>query len=116
MHLHRAWFLLLLLAATPVRTQEGQSFSAEANLVRVPVLVRDAAGQAVLGLHAEDFLVEDDGVAQTVHLDAAQEPRPVSLMIAIQCGRRAKREFGRMGGLASMLDPVLSNPDNEAAL
>jgi VWFA-related protein len=37
-------------------------------------------------------------------------------MIAVQTGRRARREFNRMSTLATMLDPVLSNPDNEAAL
>src|SRR5690242_8489050 len=37
-------------------------------------------------------------------------------MIAVQCGRRAKRESGRIDGLASMLDPVLANPENEAAV
>jgi len=31
-------------------------------------------------------------------------------------GRRANREFGRMAGLAAMLDPVLSGRQNEAAL
>jgi hypothetical protein len=70
----------------------------------------------VYGLHAEDFIIEDNGVAQTVHLNEGAEPEPLSIMIAVQCGRRAKREFERITGLASMLDPVLSNADNEAAL
>src|SRR5450432_1607355 len=30
--------------------------------------------------------------------------------------RRANREFSRLTGLSSMLDPVLSNPNNEAAV
>jgi hypothetical protein len=38
------------------------------------------------------------------------------LVIAVQTGRRAEREFGRMAGLAAMLDPVLSGGRNEAAL
>ena len=108
-------WLTLGVLAVPVAAQE-QTFSAQANLVKVPVLVRDANGQAVLGLHAQDFIIEDDGVAQTVRLDESDDPAPLSLMIAVQCGRRAEREFGRMAGLASMLDPVLNNPDNEAAL
>ena len=37
-------------------------------------------------------------------------------MIAVQCGRRARREFDRMRGLPSMLEPVLSQPDTETAL
>jgi VWFA-related protein len=110
------WIVWLSLTIAPVRGQDQQRFSAQANLVRVPTLVRDASGLAVLGLHAQDFIIEDDGVPQAVHLDEAAESAPVSLMIAVQCGRRANRESGRIAGLASMLDPVLSNPDNEAAV
>ena len=106
--------MVVLVLAAAAWGQE--QFSSRANLVPVPTLVRDATGNAVLGLKAEDFIIEDDGVAQTVHLDDAAESQPVSLMIAVQTGRRAEREFGRMAGLAAMLDPVLSNPDNEAAL
>ncbi len=96
--------------------QPEPSFRSQTNLVPVPTLVRDAAGKAVYGLHAEDFIIEDDGVEQAVHLDEVVEAEPISLVIAVQCGRRADREFGRMAGLAAMLDPVLSGPRNEAAL
>jgi VWFA-related protein len=108
--------LLLLLTITLTQAQQGPSFSARANLVPVPTLVRDASGGAVYGLHAEDFIIEDNGVPQLVHLDEAAQAEPISLMIAVQRGRRANREFGRIRTLASMLDPVLSNEQNEAAL
>ncbi|HKW17902.1 MAG TPA: VWA domain-containing protein [Terriglobales bacterium] len=96
--------------------QQQPSFTARSNLVPVPALVRDANGNAVYGLHAEDFILEDDGAPQTVHLEESAEPEPLSIMIAVQRGRRANREFGRIGTLASMLDPVLTDEDNEAAL
>ncbi len=84
--------------------------------MRVPTLVRDASGAIVSGLRTADFTIEDDGVPQAVSLDEAAESEPVSLMIAVQCGRRAAREFARIEGLSAMLDPVLSNPENEAAV
>src|SRR5271154_2150792 len=105
---------LLFFGSAP--SQQVPTFSSQGNVVPVPTLVRDARGNAVYGLHAQDFMIEDDGVEQTVHLDEAQEPEPISLIIAVQCGRRATREFGRMTGLAAMLDPVLNNPQNEAAV
>jgi len=104
-------FLTVLLPA-----QENPNFASRANLVPVPTLVRDTAGNAVYGLHAEDFIIEDDAVPQTVHLDEAAEDEPLSLVIAVQRGRRANREFGRISTLASMLGPILSDQNNEAAL
>ena len=106
-----AIFLTVLLPA-----QENPRFTSRANLVPVPTLVRDAAGNAVYGLHAEDFIIEDDAVPQTVHLDEVAENEPLSLVIAVQRGRRANREFSRISTLASMLDPILSDQNNEAAL
>jgi VWFA-related protein len=108
--------VMLLLLFGAASGQHEPSFSSQGNLVPVPTLVRDAAGNAVYGLRAQDFMIEDDGVEQGVHLDEAAEAEPISLVIAVQCGRRAEREFGRMGGLAAMLDPILNGRQNEAAL
>jgi len=109
-------FVLLVLLFGFALGQQEPSFRSQGNLVPVPTLVRDASGSAVYGLHAADFLIEDDGVDQIVHLDESAEAEPISLVIAVQVGRRAGREFGRMAGLAAMLDPVLTGPGHEAAL
>ena len=60
------------------------------------------------GLTAKDFVVEDDGVEQSVRLDEAPEGQPISLVLAIQKGRRAAYEFPRMQGLKSMIDPLFA--------
>jgi VWFA-related protein len=108
--------LTFLLAFGPASAQQEPTFSAESNVVLVPTLVRDEKGDPVYGLRAQDFVIEDDGVEQAVHLDEAAEAAPVSMVIAVQCGRRANREFPRMRGLSAMLEPVLSEENNEAAL
>ncbi len=108
--------LVLTLLFGAAAAQEEPSFSSQSNLVPVPALVRDAAGNAIYGLQAQDFVIQDDGIEQTVHLDEPAESEPISLVIAVQCGRRAQREFARMAGLAAMLDPILSGHRNEAAL
>ena len=110
---HLLTFLLVLGLA---RAQQEPSFCSQSNLVLVPTMVKGEKGNVVYGLRAQDFIVEDDGVEQAVQLDEAAEAAPVSLVIAVQCGRRAWREFARMHGLASMLDPVLSDKNNQAAL
>jgi VWFA-related protein len=108
--------LTLFVVFQSASAQDHPGFTTQANLVPVPALVRDATGNAVYGLHEKDFILEDDGIEQPVHLDEATDPRPVSMVVAVQTGRRASREFDRMAGLGSMLDSVLSDPNNEAAV
>jgi VWFA-related protein len=108
--------MALLFVFAFATAQEETGFTTQANLVPVPTLVRDENGRAVYGLHEKDFTLEDDGIEQAVHLDDAAEAQPISLVVAVQTGRRASREFGRLTGLPSMLDPVLSDPNNEAAV
>jgi hypothetical protein len=62
------------------------------------------------------FIVEDDGIEQTARLDEALEGQPVSLVVAIQRGRRANYEFPRMQGLKSMLGPLFSAGPARVAL
>jgi len=115
---YRAGGLLLALtiAASVALAQEGPTFRTQSNVVLVPALVRDKAGNIVYGLHAGDFLVEDDGVAQSIRLDEAAVDNPVSLVVAVQCGRRANFELPRMRSLASMLQPVIDQPNSKIAL
>ena len=72
--------------------QDEPAFRSQANIVLVPALVRDAAGHAVYGLGAKDFIIEDNGAQQTVHLDEDAQAEPLSIMVAIQIGRSARRE------------------------
>ncbi|MGA8836448.1 MAG: VWA domain-containing protein [Candidatus Sulfotelmatobacter sp.] len=88
----------------------------QSNVVVVPALVKSAQGEAVYGLEAKDFVVEDDGVEQAVHLDEAAEGQPVSMVIAIQRGRRADYEFPRMRGLSAMLDPLVAEGHDSVAI
>jgi len=70
----------------------------------------------IYGLHATDFVIEDDGVEQAAQLDESAEAEPVSLMLAIQTGRRAWREFGRVQGLSAMLAPILEQNSSQIAV
>jgi VWFA-related protein len=110
--------VLLCLLWLPIGFADGQeepTFRTQSNVVLVPTLVRDKAGEVVYGLQVKDFIVEDDGVAQTIRLDEAAESEPVSLVVAIQCGRRADYELPRMQGLASMLQPLMAQPESKVA-
>jgi VWFA-related protein len=116
----RPSILVICLVASLSIAQENTSqkliFRSESNVVIVPTLVKNVKGELVYGLQAKDFVIEDDGIEQVAQLDEAAESQPISLVIAIQTGRRATREFGRMRGLKSVLEPVLSNPHVESAI
>jgi VWFA-related protein len=107
--------VVLLTVVLPTRGQEP-TFRARSNVVTVPTLVRDDHGQVVYGLKAGDFVVEDEGAEQTVQLDETVESEAVSVVVALQCGRRANREFRRMRGLGSLLSPVFGVPGSQVAL
>ena len=96
--------------------QEEPVFRSESNLVLVPALVRDASGHAVYGLQAKDFILEDNGVAQPVHLDDETQPEPLSIVVAIQTGGSASHELPRIQGLNSMLGPILDEPQTQIAI
>ncbi len=100
-------FLFLTLLSGSAIPQQT-TLRAQSNVVLIPALVKDAEGEVVYGLTAKDFVVEDDGVEQSVRLDEAPEGQPISLVLAIQKGRRAAYEFPRMQGLKSMIDPLFA--------
>lgn len=82
----------------------------------MPALVRDKSGDLVYGLQAKDFILEDNGLAQSLHLDQPEDPEPLSIIVAIETGRKAEHEFPRIRGLSSMLNPILEEPGTEIAL
>jgi VWFA-related protein len=99
--------LFVAIFAASAAAQEP-TLRSQSNVVLVPTLVKDQSDGIVYGLHASDFIVEDDGVEQALRLDEAPEGQPISLVVAIQRGRRANYEFPRIQGLKTMLDPLFS--------
>jgi VWFA-related protein len=108
--------LILLTLLTGSALSQETILRSQSNVVVIPALVKSAQGEAVYGLEAKDFVVEDDGVEQAVHLDEAAEGQPVSMVIAIQRGRRADYEFPRMRGLSAMLDPLVAEGHGSVAI
>lgn len=106
----RSWYWLVILVAVCAFELEGQSSASRASasreqtnpptvqsqstVVLVPTLVRSKSGDVVHGLNAADFIVDDDGVAQSVRLGDAPDVEPLSLVVAVQVGRAANLELG----------------------
>jgi len=109
------FFFLFLIFLTGASAQET-TLRSRSNLVLLPTLVKDPQGAIVYGLQAKDFIVEDDGIEQPVHLDETPEAQPISLVLAIQRGGRAPYEFPRMQGLGAMLNPLFASGTTRVAV
>jgi VWFA-related protein len=109
-------FLLATALLGAVAHPQDTTLRTQSNVVLIPALVKDAQGGTVYGLHAKDFIVEDDAVEQGVRLDETPEGQPISLVVVIQRGRRAYAEFPRMQGLKTMLEPLFAQGTARVAL
>jgi VWFA-related protein len=86
------------------------------NEVLVPTLVEKRGGGIVYGLKADDFVVEDNGVAQKVHVQEEMDTAPVALVVAVEQGGMSVLEFDKVAKLGPLLDLFLSDARSRAAL
>jgi len=103
---------LLIVKSFP----QQATYRSQANLVLIPTLVKDQQDGIVYGLEAKDFIVEDNGKEEPLRLDETPEAQSVSLVVAIQRGRRASHEFPRMQGLKTMLNPLFAQGTARVAI
>jgi len=91
------WFVLIVqfglvfgdASSVCLAQTEPPSFRSESTVVLVPTLVKTKTGDIVHGLSARDFIVEDDGVEQSVQVDDSPEAEAISVVVAVQRGRTA---------------------------
>jgi len=88
----------------------------QANEVLVPTLVEKHNGDVVYGLQARDFLVEDNGVPQKIHVQEELDNAPIALVVAIEQGRASGLEFDKFAKISPLLDMFLSDGHSQAAL
>jgi VWFA-related protein len=87
------------------------------NEVLVPTLVeKPHGGGIVYGLKQSDFVVEDNGVAQKIHVQEELDTAPVALVVAMEEGRAGALEFQKLEKLGPLLDVFLTDPRSQAAL
>ncbi|WP_420239887.1 VWA domain-containing protein [Telmatobacter bradus] len=84
--------------------------------VLVPTLVEKKDGDVVYGLRANDFVVEDNGVAQKIRVQEEMDTAPVSLVVAFENGGASELEFDKLAKLGPLLDLFLSDHRSQVAL
>ena len=133
---HRLLFSLFLISAAfsakaqqpqlppvePPKAMPGSQSAAPTirvttNEVLVPTLVeKPHGGGIVYGLKQSDFIVEDNGIPQKVHVQEELDTAPIALVIAMEEGRSGWLEFQKFGKMGPLLDMFLSDPRSQAAL
>ena len=110
----KACTLLLTLCLSPTLHSQ-QTITITTNLVIVPALVRAPAGDLLQTLHASDFLLTDNGVSQTISLEDT-EHRPLSIVVLMQTGASAPRQFPDYAKLGTMLTYLTANSPSQVAM
>jgi VWFA-related protein len=98
--------------------QADQDFTlrTQSNVVLVPTTVQTKHGDMIYTLKAKQFVVEDNGVPQTVNLDEDTDALGLSLAVVVQCSRDAFMEFSKFNGLGTMIDAISGGAPREVAL
>ncbi len=111
--------LMLATCATHVvlaQTNTAPTFRVNSTVVLVPTLVAMPSGDVVYTLKANDFIVEDNGVAQKIQSDEDFDQEPVSVIVAIQTGRTSLIQFQKFSRIGPLLDLFLGQGHGEAAV
>lgn len=110
--------LLPFVAGVFLATCQAQQVTlrARTNLVLVPTLVETKTGEPIFNLTAKDFLVTDNGVEQKIHLDTDTDTSAISMVVLVQTGRSAVREFHNYQGLPIMVEALAGDTPHRIAV
>src|ERR1700733_7152495 len=103
-------------ANPPSDQDQTYTLRTQANVVLVPTTVQTNKGDMLYDLKPEQFVVEDNGVPQTIHLDEDTDSLGLSLAVVVQCSREAFMEFSKFEGLGTMIDAISGGAPREVAL
>jgi VWFA-related protein len=107
---------VLLLATAAMAQDQSYTLRTQANVVLVPTTVQTRHGDVLYALKPEQFVVEDNGVPQTIHLDEDTDGLGLSLAVVVQCSRSAGVEYAKLSGLGSMVDGIAGDAPREVAI
>ena len=100
----------------PGAQSETTTLRVTATEVLVPTLVEKRGGGVVYGLKPDDFVLEDNGVAQKIRVQEEMDTAPVALVVAVELGGVGVLEFDKLARLGPLLDVFLTDPRSQAAL
>lgn len=88
---------------------QSPSLTVRSNVVLVPVLVKTKAGEAVFSLIADDFILTDNGVRQSLQLEPDTDSQPLALAVIVETGGQGAFHLGDYHDLGAVLDAVIGD-------
>jgi hypothetical protein len=114
---------LLCASAASAQISEQSSGSPQApaitvrsNLVLVPALVKTKTGETVFSLTADDFILTDNGVPQSLRLELDTDSQPLALAVIVQTGGLGAEHLPDYRHLGAVLDAVIGNVTHRVAV
>jgi Ca-activated chloride channel family protein len=111
----RSLTIVIAVAMSPVAAAaQTPVIRVPVRLVEVPVAVTSAGGQPIRGLSAADFKLFDNNRLQSIHVDYADEP--LSIAIVVQSNDSARPWLEQVRREASTLEGLLIGAAGEASV
>jgi VWFA-related protein len=89
--------------------QSQNRIRTSSTVVLVPALVKTKSGETVFSLTANDFVLKDNGVAQSLHLETDTDSQPLALVVIVETGGEGTRHLRDYGNLGAELDAVIGD-------
>jgi len=89
--------------------QPGNRIRTSSTVVLVPALVKTKSGETVTSLSADDFILNDNGARQTLHLETDTDLQPLALVVIVETGGQGTRHLHDYGNLGAELDAVIGD-------
>jgi Ca-activated chloride channel homolog len=116
---HRARIIPLLVFVALVAKSPAQEtvFHSVVHLVTLTFSVRNTAGQVAPGLNADDFVIYEDGVPQTISSFAREDQLPLSIGLLVDVSdSQSKFIKQHLKDVESFLDAILRPQDQAFAI
>jgi VWFA-related protein len=89
--------------------QSGNRIRTSSTLVLVPALVKTKSGETVFSLTADDFVLTDNGVPQTLQLVIDTDSQPLALVVIVETGGQGTQHLRDYDNLGAVLDAVIGD-------
>jgi len=89
--------------------QSENRIRTSSTVVLVPALVKTKSGETVFSLTANDFILTDNGVPQTLHLETDTDSQPLALVVIVETGGQGARHLHDYENLGAELDAVIGD-------